>query len=242
MAVAPKYHTADQGVPTELCAGGGALLRLRRARLDRRHARSVDQREFVVYALATRGDRRLAHTALDREDGVRGTRRYRADVRLTAKTLHPHRCAADGHGLADPCRGCRPLAHLCSPRPIVCAWRNAAWRSAPSFRTWSRMRCPRRWSRAPIPRATSARTTLCAWSRHGAGTQSARGVGWRPRCRRPLRLARQFHAAPGRFPDRPDYPSDFGRRRVPARHRNYGTAARSTGGFSAAASYSALSW
>ena len=31
--------------------------------------------------------------------------------------------------------------------------------SAPSFRTWSRMRCPRRWFRAPIPRATSARTT-----------------------------------------------------------------------------------
>src|SRR5262245_15945196 len=125
MAVAPKHHTADQGVPTELRAGRGGLFRLRRAWPDRRHARSVDQRESVVYALTTRGDRRLAHTALDREDGVRGTRRHRADVRLTAKILHPHRRAADGHGPADPCRCCRPLAHLCSARLIVCAWRNA---------------------------------------------------------------------------------------------------------------------
>jgi hypothetical protein len=56
--------------------------RLRRAWPDRLHARSADQREPVLYALTTCGDWRLAHTALDREDGVRGTRRHRADVRL----------------------------------------------------------------------------------------------------------------------------------------------------------------
>jgi len=84
MGVAPKHHTADQGVSTELRASGDGLFRLRRAWPDRRHARSVDQREPVVYALTTRGDRRLAHTALDREDGIRGTRRHRADIRLTA--------------------------------------------------------------------------------------------------------------------------------------------------------------
>ena len=62
-----------------------------------------------------------------------------------------------------------------------------------------------------------------AW--HGAGAGPARGVGRRARRRRPLGMARQFHAAPGRFPDRPDHPGDFGRRRVPARHRDHGTAA-----------------
>src|SRR6516164_10049323 len=112
MAVARKHHTADQGIPTELRAGACGLFRLRRAWPCRLHARSVDQREPLVYALTTRGHRRLAHIALDREDGVRGTRRYRADVRLTSKIVHPHRCAADGHGPADPCRCCRPVAYL----------------------------------------------------------------------------------------------------------------------------------
>ena len=90
MEVAPKQHTADQDLPTELRAGGGGLFRLRRAWPDRRHARSVDQREPVVYALTTRGDRRLAHAAFDREDGVWGTRQHRADFRITPKILHPH--------------------------------------------------------------------------------------------------------------------------------------------------------
>ena len=79
-------------------------------------------------------------------------------------------------------------------------------------------------------------------TRHGAGAGSARGVGWRPRCRRPLRLARQFHAAPGRFPRMADHPSDFGRRRVPRAVPKPWNGGRSTGGFSAAASFSALLW
>src|SRR5438445_11344335 len=94
MAVASKHHTADPGVPTELRAGGGGLFRLRRSWPDRRHARSVDQREPDVYALTTRGDRRLAHTALDRQDGIRGTSRHGPHLRLTANILHPHRRAA----------------------------------------------------------------------------------------------------------------------------------------------------
>src|SRR5262249_44141024 len=97
MAMGAKHHTADQGVPTELRAGGGGLFRLRRAWPDRRHTRSVDQRKPVVHARTTRGNRRLAYAALDRENGVRGTRRHCADVRLTPKILHPHRRTVDGH-------------------------------------------------------------------------------------------------------------------------------------------------
>jgi len=65
--------------------------RLRRAWPDRLHARSADQREPVLYALTTCGDWRLAHTSLDREDGVRGTRRHRADVRLRQETARSAR-------------------------------------------------------------------------------------------------------------------------------------------------------
>src|SRR6476620_4227057 len=101
--------------------------RLRRAWPDRLHARSADQREPVPYALTTCGDWRLAHTALDREDGVRGTRRHRADVRLRQEhgpvgEIGPALDVLDAvkdHGPASPSARCNS-ARGCARRERPC--------------------------------------------------------------------------------------------------------------------------
>jgi hypothetical protein len=44
----------------------------------------MGQGESVVNPLSTRGDKRLAHFTLDREDGFRGACRCRTDFRFAA--------------------------------------------------------------------------------------------------------------------------------------------------------------
>src|SRR5262249_11415205 len=73
-------------------------------------------KEPFANALAACGDQRLAHSALDSENGVRRTRGHRADFRLATQILHHHRSVADGCRSCDPFRCRRALAHLYSPR------------------------------------------------------------------------------------------------------------------------------
>ena len=124
--MARQYRAADQGVPTELPAGGHGVFRLRLDRPDRRGARSLDQGKSLARTVGTRRHRRMADAALDNQDGVRRTGRHRADLRLAAEILRHHRRSLHGGRSARPRRGRRPMAHICTSRSTLRHGRAAA--------------------------------------------------------------------------------------------------------------------